>query len=201
MAKIILFHGNTESAIDKIIACKEIPEDLISKGENHYLGDGLYFYNDPIQAEVWAKMKVTRNIKYKGQNWAVLKCEIEYDEDLFMDLDRRVEQDFFFNQIVKLNNQILKNDITLEEYNDAYLCNFLTDTLEVGILTKTFVYKDKRNVFPTLLSSVKAPPYSITRHFRTEKQYVIKVEKLKIENKMFIISFEKIISSQTSKKG
>jgi hypothetical protein len=190
MKKLILYHGNTESAINEIIGKDKIPTKFISKGETHYLGDGCYFYDDPIQAQVWAIMKVNRNYKYKGQNWAVLKCVIEYDDDNYFDLDKREEQEFFFDEMVRLNDQILKKGLDIEEYNDAYLCNYLTNRLGLEILTKTFVYKDKHKTLPTLFSNVKASPSSITRHFRTEKQYVLKHDKL-------IISYEKMVSGQT----
>ncbi|TKC16740.1 hypothetical protein [Robertmurraya kyonggiensis] len=194
MEKLILFHGNTESAINEIINSGNIPEKFISKGDTYFLGDGFYFYNDSIQAKVWAKMKVSRNTKYIGQNWAVLKCEMFYNEELFLDLDKREEQNFFFDEMVRLNDQILAKDLEIEEYNDAYLCNHLTNRLDLEILTKTFVYKDKHKTLPTLFSNKKNSPYSITRHFRTEKQYAIKQDKL-------IISFEKIESGKSVKKG
>ena len=196
MDKLILFHGNTESAIDEIVANKEIPDKFMSKGDTHYLGDGFYFYDDPIQAQVWAKMKVSRKYKYRDQNWAVLKCEIEYDDaSMFMDLDKRAEQNFYFREMLRLHNKILEKRLgSIIEYNDAYLCNYLTKKLGLEIITKTFVYQDLYNKFPTLFSNTKASPYSITRHFRTEKQYVIKSDK-------FIISYEKIDSGKIKKRG
>jgi len=65
---LTLYQGNTESAIDEILNNGCFSEKFRSTGERHYLGDGFYFYNDPIQAEVWAKMKVNRHTKYIGQN-------------------------------------------------------------------------------------------------------------------------------------
>ncbi|WP_139305779.1 hypothetical protein [Paenibacillus sp. GP183] len=100
-------------------------EKFRSTGDSHYLGDGYYFYHDLVQAEVWAKMKVSRNPKYSGEDWAVLKCVVDLDEDQLLDLDNRDEQDFFFSEIIKLYEQLGANQLELFEYNDSYLCNHI----------------------------------------------------------------------------
>lgn len=66
-----LFHGNTEKVVDDIIKARQLLPIYKSTGPKHYLGDGYYFYDDSLQAKVWALMKVTRNEKYKDQPWAV----------------------------------------------------------------------------------------------------------------------------------
>jgi hypothetical protein len=175
---LTLYHGNTKRAIDEIVNAQCMMEKFRSMGDSHYLGDGYYFYHDPIQAEVWAKMKVSRNPKYSGEDWAVLKCGVELDEDQFLDLDNRDEQDFFFSEMIKLYEQLGANQLELFEYNDSYLCNHIASITGVQLITKTFPYVDKSEVFPSRFSNEKVPAYSITRHFRTEKQYVIRSFKL-----------------------
>jgi hypothetical protein len=174
LRKITLYHGNTELVIDQIVTAKCFLPKFKSLGDKHYLGDGFYFYHDEDQAEVWAQMKVTRNLKYSGNNWAVLKCEIAINDDTFMDLDQRADQDFFFKEMFKLNGLLQSGSLEIENYCDSYLCNHLANILDLSVLTKTFAYKDKRDIFPALYSNIKSAPYTITRHFRTEKQYVIR---------------------------
>ncbi|MCD9020242.1 hypothetical protein [Cohnella silvisoli] len=171
---LTLFHGNTQSAIDEMVNARQLLEKFRSTGDSHYLGDGFYFYNDPIQAEVWAKMKVNRNPKYFGENWAVMKCDIKVEEDRFLDLDNREEQDFFFSEMIRLYEQLETRNLELMEYNDAYLCNHIASITEVQLISKTFPYLDREEAFPSKFSNDKVPPYSITRHFRTEKQYVVR---------------------------
>ena len=171
---LTLFHGNTKSAIDEMVGAQQLLEQFRSRGDAHYLGDGFYFYHDPIQAEVWAKMKTNRNPKYQGENWAVMKCEIKVEEDLLLDLDNREEQDFFFSEMIKLYEQLERRQLELIEYSDAYLCNHIASITGVRLIAKTFSYIDKEEAFPVKFSNEKFPPYAITRHFRTEKQYVIR---------------------------
>ncbi|MDC3418744.1 hypothetical protein [Aquibacillus salsiterrae] len=169
-----LYHGNTKQAIEDMVENNSLLEKYKSSGDKHYLGDGFYFYNDLKQAEHWAKMKVTRNQKYKGQKWAVLECIVEYEEENCLDLDQREEQEFFFYEMRRLDKQIKEKELDIDEYCDAYFCNHLGGRLDLVILSKTFVYKDKHKIFPPLFSNVRSEPYSKTRHFRTEKQYVLR---------------------------
>lgn len=174
MLSLTLYHGNTKKAIQEIISGHHFPDKFKSTGDAHYLGDGFYFYHDPIQAEVWAKMKVSRNPKYLGKDWAVLKCCVAVEEDEFLDLDNREEQNFFFSEMIRLYEQLGARRLELIEYNDAYLCNHIASITGVVVISKTFPYVDREEVFPPKFSNDKVPPYSITRHFRTEKQYVVR---------------------------
>ncbi|MFF2482385.1 hypothetical protein [Paenibacillus sp. NPDC058071] len=137
------------------------------------MGDGYYFYHDEVQARVWANMKVTRNENYKNENWAVLKCIVYLNEENYMDLDLRENQDFFFQEMHRLKLELEKKQINIKDYNDAFMCNHLSNILALDMLSKTFPYKDKKDNFPPFFSNQKSKPYGITRHFRTEKQYCI----------------------------
>lgn len=170
----ILYHGNTERVVADTLDAQRLLDQYKSIGDKHYLGDGHYFYHDNVQAEVWAKMKVTRNKKYLGDRPAVLQCVVEIDDDLVMDLDNREEQEYFFTEMKRLKHELDKNQLGIVQYCDAYLCNHLSERLSLGMLTKTFVYKDKFKAFDALFSNQSRISYGITHHFRTEKQYVLR---------------------------
>lgn len=187
---LTLFHGNTKSAVDEMVEAQTLLEKFRSTGDSHYLGDGFYFYHDPIQAEVWAKMKVNRKPKYQGEDWAVMKCDIKVEEDLLLDLDNREEQDFFFSEMLRLYEQLEARQLEMVEYNDAYLCNHIASITGVQIITKTFSYMDRGEIFPAKFSNERIPPHSITRHFRTEKQYVIRDSNL-------LVSCDRIITGKS----
>jgi len=193
---LTLYHGNTESAIDEIHNTSCFSEKFKSIGERHYLGDGFYFYNDPVQAEVWAKMKVNRHTTYLGQNWAVLKCSIQVKEEQYFELDNREEQEFFFLEMARLQDQLQTRQLEIDEYNDSYLCNHIAGITGVELISKTFSYIDSKEIYSPKFSNDKVPPYSITRHFRTEKQYVIR-------NSNIIVDYDKIKSgnSKIRRKG
>lgn len=171
-----LYHGNTETVISDTVSAQKLLDKYKSIGDKHYLGDGYYFYHDLSQAKVWAHLKVTRNENYRGQQYAVLKCEVEVDDDYVMDLDNRDEQDYFFAEMKRLKIQLDNRSLGIEQYCDTYLCNHLSTQLSLTMLTKTFPYKDKFDSFRPLFSNTRPPygPYNITRHFRTEKQYVLR---------------------------
>ncbi|MUG71335.1 hypothetical protein [Paenibacillus validus] len=193
MIELTLYHGNTESAIDQIVLAQTLLPHLKSTGDEHYLGDGYYFYHDDTQAKVWSIMKVTRNEKYREENWAVLKCTVRINEDHYMDLDLREHQDFFFQQMLRLNSEISEKKLDVDEYHDSFMCNHLANILNLHLISKTFPYKDKQEVLPPLFSNHRSKPYGITRHFRTEKQYCV-------INTDIILSFEKVMRGNNPKK-
>lgn len=182
MGTYTLYHGNTKKVIDDIINAKQLLPIYKSTGPKHYLGDGYYFYDDPVQAKVWAIMKVTRNEKYKGKPWAVLKCEVEVDDDKIFDLDNRVQQDFFFEEMFQLQQQIKNGELEIEQYRDTFLCNHLARILNIDLFSKTFPYLDKGKIVPSLFSNenpkLRGDLVSYTRHFRTETQYCLRNEAL-----------------------
>lgn len=178
MSRFTLYHGNTEKVIDDIVSAGSCLSNYKSTGPQHYLGDGYYFYDDPAQAKIWAIMKVTRNSKHLGQPWAVLKCEIEIDDDKIFDLDKREEQDFFFEEMLKMHIQIRSGNLEVESYRDTYLCNHLSNILGIELFIKTFPYKNKVEIVTPVFSNIKPVEFPITRHFRTEKQYCLRTENI-----------------------
>lgn len=140
MAIHTLYHGNTEKVVDDIIEPGQLLPIYKSSGPDHYLGDGYYFYDDPVQAKVWAIMKVTRNEKYRGQPWAVLQCTVEVDDENVFDLDHREQQDFFFEEMYQMKKLIENGAIEVEQYKDTYLCNHLAGILDIELFIKTFPY-------------------------------------------------------------
>lgn len=178
MAKLTLYHGNTKKVIDDIISAGRCLTKYKSTGPNHYLGDGFYFYDDPLQAKIWAIMKVTRNPKYYREPWAVLKCTVEVDDERIMDLDKREEQDFFFEEMLKLNHQIKSGNLEVEYYHDTFLCNHLAHIIGIDLICKTFSYRDKKEIVIPIHSNEKPKSFPITRHFRTEKQYCLRTENI-----------------------
>lgn len=175
MAICKLYHGNTEKVVDDIIKAGQLLPIYKSTGPDHYLGDGYYFYDDPIQAKVWAIMKVTRNEKYKGQPWAVLQCTVEVDDEKVFDLDNREQQDFFFEEMFHMQKQIENGELDVEYYRDTYLCNHLAHILDIDLFIKTFPYVDKGRVVTPLFSNEdprkRANLIAYTRHFRTENNW------------------------------
>jgi|GEM_PF-3262502 len=193
MLELILYHGNTESAVDQIVASQTLPVHLMSTGDGHYLGDGYYFYQDIEQAKIWSIMKVTRKEKYRNDAWAVLRSTVRFAEGKYMDLDSREHQDFFFKEMMRLREVIHSQHLKVEQYSDSYMCNHLARILGLDIIAKTFAYKNKHEAYPPLFSNERSRPYGITRHFRTEKQYCVR-------NSAVAVTLEKVMRGDNPQK-
>lgn len=167
--EIILYHGTTDVALQEILAQKRLQQ---STGFHHYLGKGIYFYDDFIQAKVWAKMKA-RHLRCQP---AVIRCKIKVLEENYLNLDGRAEQDFFFNERNKYISSLEERRLKPKEYYiDSKFCDFISSKLKIKLISKTFVYihPEERQI-PYVFSNTKVKPYNVTRIFRTEKQYCVK---------------------------
>jgi len=83
------FHGTTSINGKKIL----IEGFKISKGGNHWLGDGTYFFLEGLsrtpdqQAEEWAKAEIKANHKRDPENrFSVIRATISAQEENFLDL-------------------------------------------------------------------------------------------------------------------
>ena len=98
------YHGTNFDSAKKIVTSNY----KISKGDDHWLGDGVYFFVEGIStnivklAEKWAKAQSWNN-KTKTRNYnkyAAIESIIEVDEENFLDLttEEGVKIFFYFGQ-------------------------------------------------------------------------------------------------------
>lgn len=141
MALIEGFHGTDENLVESITTngFKE------SKGDDHWLGDGTYFFvegstgADPKGAAVkWAIVEaydkhLKRNIYHK---YAVIKCTMEIDDDNFLDLTT-LEGMKIFNKIRnQFMEKISQSDYVPKSYpdfKDGHIINLARTALELPI--------------------------------------------------------------------
>jgi hypothetical protein len=151
-------------------------EEFRSKGERHLLGDGSYFYHDPDQARVWATMKSRRHKRHNDTYWAVLECSVYIENDYFIDLDLRNEQDTFFDFMKDVNRKLSLAygvEMAVDSYTDAALCNYIAEIAGAKVIAKTFPYEG--GILPTYFTNRRPREGSgFTCHYRTERQYVVR---------------------------
>lgn len=93
------FHGTD------IRSSKEIVRNgfKVSKGDQHWLGDGAYFFvkglppSPDVSAEKWAKAEAWNKRKgaYSYRKYAIIKVQINVDEDFYLDLNTKDGQELF----------------------------------------------------------------------------------------------------------
>jgi hypothetical protein len=126
------YHGTEEQYVD----------DILKKGfthhfrEDHWLGQGIYFYTDFQLAKWWADTK----FKKLGKQPAVIKALIEVDEAAFLDLDTLSGMDFFFKTTKDLFSEM---SISFRFQDNQYqnLCfalDFLKEIEDIRVVRYTF---------------------------------------------------------------
>ena len=113
MQEIIGYHG-TKDASAKLILKDGFALATPKKGDNHWLGHGIYFYTEFELAEWWAKTKVKKqNKKYsKKDSPVVLKAVIHANN--ILDLDNPFCLMQFEEYQKKLEEQVINDGIVLD---------------------------------------------------------------------------------------
>jgi hypothetical protein len=104
------FHGTDKTAAIEIINSNF----LYKKSEEHWLGNGAYFYLDYSLAKWWTS-KPSKKFGTKINEPAILKCSIEVNYDEILDL-RKLES---FEEFAK----IYKSDFLPKVFDDTIICH------------------------------------------------------------------------------
>lgn len=136
-----MYHGTDISTGKSIIKGQVM---LSSRGDHHWLGDGVYFYKDPEYAFRWIVIKYTENFKnlyakdYKDifQEYIILSAEIFSDRKF--DLDDPETRLFFIN----VKNEILKKSKYSKRIQQQLEKNEIADGVVFNILFDKMGYSD-----------------------------------------------------------
>jgi hypothetical protein len=90
--EIEAYHGTARKNTENITS-----EGFISTiREDHWLGQGIYFYSDYTLALWWIKTKMRSK---NGNGCAVVKATMACEENLWLDLDTIKGMDYFFREV------------------------------------------------------------------------------------------------------
>ena len=101
-----LYHGTKKENAEKIIESQKM---FPSQGDKHWLGDGIYFYEEGFHAFKWIWYKENdRNRLLK--NYAIIKAEVICEESRIFDLTR-IEHKLLFDRVYRhINTTKLRLD-------------------------------------------------------------------------------------------
>lgn len=102
---LIGYHGTSSNCIDSI-SFNGLDPEMVSKRDDHWLGQGIYFYEDLEQAIWWAGKEADRQGGYP----IVYKSTIEVPREHFLDLDKYYKVDDFYTEILNLYKRFDKAD-------------------------------------------------------------------------------------------
>jgi len=152
-------HGTSSEIARRIMASNYIP----STGDNHWLGDGTYFFVDGIEsntlslAEKWAKAESWDNISktHRYSHYGVLWSEIKVNEDCILDLTTHDGVTVFQYLMVKYEKKIQEIGKKLD-YIDGYLINLARNegVIPLEIAKGNFYIKFTRERYLKLQSRI-----------------------------------------------
>lgn len=147
--KIIGYHGTTEENGNNIIESQEYKYD---ESRNHWMGDGIYFFEDPDLAEQWANDMVEKEKKEKKAPM-VLVNTLHCENDRCLDLTKlknkdKFRTDFteFFNELKTARNGglVIGDESTSKKEVLSLYYNYLKKQNGYDIIINTFVKKNTK---------------------------------------------------------
>lgn len=127
---IIAYHGTKKEAVFAI----EQNGFEFKPREDHWLGDGFYFYELEELAKWWA------NRNFSNNNPTVLQVEIKVER--ILDLDKPSCMSFLQQSFIEIYNALkIKPKLTSDNkfYNLCYMINMVKKRHDFAVVAKTFV--------------------------------------------------------------
>lgn len=143
----VVFHGSAAYDIEKLI--KDIQENgfKYKVRDNHWLGQGIYFFSEEEWALMWSNQ--SRNL---SKNKCIITAKIFCEDERFLDLDI-VSNHKKIGKYIQEINEILKKEKILLKFreNDRYqkTCFYLDmikEKYNYKILKQTFPLENKNEI-------------------------------------------------------
>lgn len=177
--KIIGYHGTKQSA------CKNITNfgfkiNKSKEDDNHWLGHGVYFYDDFKLAKSWATQKVNvQNKKYnKNDRASVIKVDICSKNILNLNDNSEVDKYFeFLEEFIYLTDkhkfklEDKSDEIELEKFNCIAL-DYYAKIKKIDVIIRTF--KSNRTNYYDIKHKLKKDIMKILKICYIEKQICVK---------------------------
>lgn len=107
MNKYLVYHGTPYDNIEKIIN----NNFYISQGDQHWLGNGVYFYPEKFYAYKWNQNRINKmNRSGIEEKQGILEVEIECEVDKIFDLDT-LEHKIILKKIIERIKNFTSEDI------------------------------------------------------------------------------------------
>ncbi len=145
--KYILYHGTDRTAAEKILKTNEF---ITSSHDEHWLGQGVYFYLDEELAKWWTS-KPTKKHGVDIKTPYILKCTIQVDDSEVLDL-RKLDDykkycsyfyDYFTNIFI---NKVLSSELELKKIRCAFFdwLFSLYDIYGIRVVIGTFLPPEQK---------------------------------------------------------
>lgn len=169
---LIGFHGSWEFRKKEMLLCNEMQ---ITRGDKHWLGDGVYFYKDMYDAYSWIKnmykdkfCEEPKSYDELSKWYGIIIGEIEVEKARIFDLDNK------HNNL--LIEEVTKKLKSRQAYSQRFKDDEINDGVTLNIIFNDFGYKDKYDVVIATFSpkGINYKGKSTRFEYRLENQICVK---------------------------
>ncbi len=163
------YHGTSREKAENILRDKAYH---ISKGPEHWLGDGIYFYFECKDAQDWC-------LKRGIQEGAVLCSTVEYNQDEYLDIDEENGRKFL-RETLKLMEEVFHIKLSTEakdtQKNQCAMINTLWKVNpKLMVVMASFPTAPRKKDAPALLSETRElrREFCVRNNQRITKTYLL----------------------------
>lgn len=140
----MVYHGTPKDKAEKIICEKCFNE---SKGDRHWLGDGVYFYRDLFYAVRWIRCLDKNRTSNLFENYSILAVELNVDKERIFSFFNP-EHKLLFYSVLEACNEKMKSLNLKNEIVDGVILNIMFKKMKYGndydMIEAAFVHEDKK---------------------------------------------------------
>ncbi|MFZ4477150.1 MAG: hypothetical protein ACOYPR_18280 [Saprospiraceae bacterium] len=173
--KVEGFHGTALENVDEIMSNGFEPKVR----DDHWLGQGIYFYSDLDLAVWWIKTKIGSK---DGSQCAVVKSNMECEQDNWLDLDTISGMEYFLNEVdsilsntshlVSLRFRPSRNaDPKSRIKNLCFALDLLKNLRGIKLVAMTF-RKDNPSYAPKSISSFENRFFNLPSNFAYRERQI-----------------------------
>lgn len=137
----MVYHGTTKECADQIISDNRMKPSM---GDRHWLGDGVYFYQDFFYALRWIRCKEKTDSLL--DNYSIITAELNIDEERIFSL-LNMEHKLLFQQVLEICSERLKRIGSQNDVVDGAILNIMFKEMKYGnkydIVKASFIHEDK----------------------------------------------------------
>lgn len=137
--EIVGYHGTTSSAQESI-ENHGLDPNLVEKRDDHWLGQGVYFYDDFDLAKWWAETKA--NKKERHESALVYKADIRCLKKHVLNLDDRKDLEMFLQACLEFSEDLQETYMKLPAFKaqkfKAIFYDYYKEEHDIYVMIRTF---------------------------------------------------------------
>lgn len=137
----MVYHGTTLKNANSIVSEKNIKQSI---GDRHWLGDGVYFYEELLYAVRWIRCKEKSDELFK--KYAIISAELNINEERVFSFFK-YEHKLLFKEVIKICHRRLMEINQAVAVVDGTVLNIMFKKMKYGkeydAVRAMFIHEDK----------------------------------------------------------